>query len=506
MSNDEGYYYDEPEQMFFSPEQLAMQNMLMGGGQANQYELTPELMAMLMGTAMPQMDTKGRVQPYDLGVQSQMVNFGQDVYGSTPSNLMFAAMGGPGAWAPGALDPIQEQTPFPTTAGTQLQFLAGTGGVMGTLAELMTVDGMNPYQAAARIRAMIERWQDFEGMTEQMANDLKAEIQPMTDQFGKSTPDWQSLNKMAMDIYAPYAQEQATIASNPNIQPLGDGSYVQVEERDSPGMEFLKKLGLPDPRAQYDLKYAMENDPSILGLLTNVAGNVADREGLRKTLDKKLKNIEKTRETMRANQEALRKYHAGVDTFNGANPNPVGNAAQFYDNQGRNVDPQTGRAIPPLPAGSVRPNNVQFYDDKGLNVDPETGFPIAANPPQSVSFFDNDNNLVDPATGRKGPEMPKLQGLAGIRLTDLFHPERIPEIAPERAKRDIANAMLPSMVHKKRYNKEVGKRNMAIRDDLLAYARAIAPTINAGRAGRTPMSDVIQARVNPLRAMGALPY
>lgn len=480
MSYDD-YYYDDPLEQFYSPEQLALMSFMTPQGDASTYDLDPNTYGMFANTVMPQMDTKGRIQPFDLGVQSQGTNFMQDVYGSTLMNPMFAYMaeaGGGGGYAPGAFDPVYEQTPLQLTATPGLAYTRQTGGVQGLLAGLLMggpdEDGnyqppMNPNQAAARVRAMIEKPDSF-GLDENERADLESQLPALTDQFGASQgPDWNSLSKLATDMYTPLVQEQAMI-QQPNVRQLPDGSYVTVEQKDSPQTEFLKKMGLPDPNARYDLNYAMETNPALMGLLTRVASTQAERADQRKEFEKTLKDINKTRETMRANEQALQKWREAS-----------GRSVQQYLNT-----PQQFRGEVEAEKFAPRGQMPQsWYAGKSQQE-------IAQ--PEYIGFQNPELEM---------PERPKLGWTGDVPKTwgEMMRGDWLASPA-----RNEAATLIPDRIRRIQQTAREGQQNRAINNDLFAYMRAIAPTIRAGRAGRTPAGDVMQARLAPLRSAGLLPY
>jgi hypothetical protein len=449
-----------------TPEQQmwAMQELLMGGGVA------PQGMTGIAG--LPQLSTKGVPQPYDLGLAQQQLNFGQDV-GSSMTNPFMQYMGGPGAYAPGALDPTFDDKPMQFTQGPQLNYLAATGGIQGTLADLI-LGGMNPLQAAARVRSMIERPDEY-GVSEEEATALRGELPQTQGQFmgAKPEPDWNSLNKIADDLGKPFLSEQAMM-QQPDMTQLPDGRWVQRTQVDSPQMEFLKKMGLPDPRAQYDLQYALENDPTLSSLLQRSAASQQERDMMRTELEDRLKRIKKRREQGDSDGQQMEKFATATKQA----------MADFFSQSARNTP------APPAPV----PNRMGFEANSGLG-GAFSYAPGDANAPSFGGFVNTQpaGRRLEPdlpARPKLGPQYSMMETMLGKPIMDRRQ-QALDEAIPERARTIQRMA-------KERKLQGVGTQAA------WEYAMQLAPVIAAGRRGETPASSAIQQRLAPLYAMGAI--
>jgi hypothetical protein len=484
MSYDPYYtddYYDPTQEtsgeQYFTPEQLAMMQQLMGGGG------TLDPYAALTGMAgLPQLDTKGREQPYDLGLAQQRLNFGQDL-GSVGVNNIQTYMGGPGAYAPGALDPTFNDKPLQLTQGPMLNYLASTGGIQGTLADLI-LGGMNPIQAAARVRSMIERPGDYE-LDETEAAALMSELPQTQGQFAgaKAEPDWQSLNRMADEMAKPYLSEQA-LMQQPDVVQLPDGRWVQRTQVDSPQMEFLKKMGLPDPRAKYDLQFALQNDPTLGTLLQRSASTQDDIEMMRGEFKDRLKRIQKRRDQGDSDAQQMEKYKSAtqqaMSEFFGQTgrrreaPEWAGEQAETIPSEypSGNFGAGFGMPMRRAEAGVATP---QAPITQGWKSRPERAAPPELNLPGRPST---------------GVQYSMMESLLGKPVRDQL--QRVADEAVPLSVQRMGNV-------RKRMGMEKQGTQAA-----WEYAMRLAPILNAGRRGQTPASDVIQQRLAPLYAMGAL--
>lgn len=89
----------------------------------------------------PQLDSKGREQPFDLGTAQQNLNYIQDAQGNLFNNA-FMMQGGEGVYAPGTFDPLpQAPGEYDMLLSNAINY--GPGTYQGFIAELVA-NGMDP--------------------------------------------------------------------------------------------------------------------------------------------------------------------------------------------------------------------------------------------------------------------------------------------------------------------------------------------------------------------------
>jgi len=530
--------------MFFTPEQLAMQQAMLGGG-AMGSGISPDILMQLFGGAsLPQLDTKGREQPYDLGLAQQLMNYGQDM-ASSYTNPALAYAGGAGSYAPGALNPTREEEVLQLTQGPQLRMLSQSGGIQGTLADLI-LGGMNAGQAAARVRAMLEKPEEFaDVITPEEAASMRGELQlTQASDFADPTPDFNSINTIADKIYSPYLQEQAMLQqSDVEVDPL-TGRAVRVSERDSPTMEFLKKAGLPDPRARYDVEFALQNDPTLMTLLRTQAGSQQERDMMRGEYDARLKRMQKRRDQKEQDAAEMEKYASATKQA----------MADYFGETGRG-----GRsaASPGAGPGSGGYNPSGFVPEgwgggKPAGFDPSSFIPggwggdRAASPSSPEGGGDGGGNflsgladrvvsqgrgMVDPlgvlGKGRAVVDPLGVLGKGRAALGGIFgggnEGPAGPNLPSKPAQgeqyslmeqllgkpiRDRKQAMVDEAVPLKLQRLALQQKRRGLEgvgtEAAWKYAMRLAPIINAARRGQTPAGDAVQQRLAPLYAMGAI--
>jgi hypothetical protein len=544
MSYDDYYsdpYYDDAS--YYTPEQLAMMQQMMAAGTPSfdpMMGMDPTMTGMFGGMAMPQMDTKGRVQPYDLGVQTQLTNFGQDI-GSSIGNNMMAYMAGPGSYAPGALDPVYDEKPLNLTQGPQLQMLSQSGGIRGTIADLI-LGGMNAGQAAARVRQMLKNPEKYANIiTPAEAAQMRSELDvlPADPMNGvEEAPDYNSIGKIADSIYSPYLQEQGML-NQPNVRLGPDGQYVQVAQRDSPQMEWLKKMGLPDPRASYDVQYALESDPTLVGMLNSVASTQAERDMMRTEFEDRLKRTKKYRDDDVKNKAAdakqMERYYgatkqAMADYFGAASrgqaqrPEMPGAAIaaamtpeqtqQAYNERNREGTPDWlggGKSI--LDSAKGLASGVGDYASQTLQR--VAGRPIAPrgapNLPTNIGPLPNSSSPPATINGvtLELPDRPLTSDMTtgmnpeGYSMMDQILGRPIRDVANYNKRRKVDEAISPASraAMYMAAQKNLDQRGVGA---MTKYMLGLAPTVVAGRQGRSPRTDAIQQRLAPLYQIGAL--
>jgi hypothetical protein len=537
---------------YYTPEQLALMQQMLGQSQSfdPQMGMDPQMTGLFGGAAMPQMDTKGRVQPYDLGVQTQLTNFGQDI-GSSIGNNMMAYMAGPGSYAPGALDPVYDEKPLQLTGRYKLEAARQAGGVQGVLADFMlgNEDGSRPpmtaTQAAARVKAMLQDPAGHE-LSDQEAAEMKMELGETQPAYlgAKPETDWRGLSIMADSIYKPYLDDQAILAQ-PDVMQLPDGRVVQRTQNDSPQMEWLKKMGLPDPRAQYDIEYALQSDPTLSTMLGQIAQSQGDRDLMRKEFDERLKRTKKYRDEDIKNKAADLKE---MDKFASATKQAM---SEYFGAASRG---QVQR--PDMPASLVAKQTAaldpEMYNDQGLRREAYEEGPGGA--PGWLKAL--PGNIAEGATGMGDYASQTLQRIAGKPAARPGAPTLptnigpLPNAAPTaptsingitlnlpnkpitsdmrqglnpegysmmdtimgRPMRDVVGAhrqrtmdeSIPESIRKTMYDAKNQKMSKEQGRAVFEYMMRLAPTAVAGRQGRSPRTDAIQQRLAPLYQIGAL--
>jgi len=484
-----GNYYDDGTDEGYAstltPEQQmwAMQELLMSGG------TMPQGMSGIAG--LPQLDTKGREQPFDLGLAGQRLNYGQDI-GSSMTNPFFQYAGGPGAYAPGALDPVYDEKRLDMLQGPQLQMMRESGGIRGLLADFILGNpaegrpAMDSSQAAARVRAMI---QNSTGDDPEIEN-LKGELLPITDQFGTAgdQPDFSIINKMADEIYKPYVAEQAML-QQPDVQVMPDGRVVQLTQRDSPTMEFLKKVGLPDPRAKYDVEFAMQNDPTLMTLMQTQAQTQSERDMIRKQYDDRVKRIQKRRDEAEGNSAEMEKYKAATQQA----------LSSYFAQQAKAVEPvdvprtESYEEGPPSWLGKVTGAVSEVPDYLGETLSRMAPHPADMGVPgKAAPGYGGIGDNLRGAPITTGPVLPN-KPTGSTSMMDLMLGRSIRDQQP------LADVRMRNVQRRRALEGEGTKAAWE-------YAMRLAPVINAGRRGQTPASDAIAQRMAGLRSMGAIGY
>jgi hypothetical protein len=390
-------------------------------------------------------------------------------------------------------------------------------------------------------------------------------------------PDFNSIGKIADSIYKPFLAEQGML-NQPNIRMNADGQYVQVAQRDSPQMEWLKKMGLPDPRASYDVKYALENDPSLVGMLGQVAATQGDRDLMRKEFEDRLKRMKKYREddikdarTMDkyrgATQQALSEYFGaasrgqalrpempeGVNQWRAPSPNVLATqqANQRISPTGMDLARQQATINSRLPGMSpgaradMRDPNQPYHPAAAMDMllgpprprQPEQpGQPPVNNLPSYINgssawtgeaqptagpnpgAFSQAGDIVrDAVMGAANPNDVELslpgkprtsEMINGIRpegysMLDLVRQQPFRDMANYQKQRTVDQAISPqaaAQIYMKK-ERDIDKRQSSA---AFKYLMGLAPTIVAGRQGRSPRTDAIQQRLAPLYQIGAL--
>ena len=474
-------------------------------------ELDPWAQNVFATGAPLDVNSKGEPVPFGLDTSKSLLNFQQDVYGSLadPMNAYMAStMGGEG-FAPGAFGQIAKRKPIEAIQGSQLALMAQSpGSIEGTLAELI-LSGMTAAQAAAEVRNMIRKPADYNTTPEEAAV-LQAQLPAIVDQFGKETPDFNAVDKIATSLYEPYMKERATL-SGPGIETDEQGRVYSTELVDSPQLEFIKKLGLPDPTARYDLEYALETNPSIRGLLQQNVTNDAQASELRKTLNSYVKKIEKQRDTERSARESdIAKKAIFAKKMQDYAYKVQGSMADYtrgLNAAGRNpavlAQYQGGEGLVPLEgaerAAAMRGvGSGSLFKTAPIPAKIEPNLPTPPGAPTDLSLYGRErpglfNKVIQDTVRTLGFEP---RGTTADDVARAYNKvlDVLPGIGGEKMVREGARKPLQAAV--RAADKASYAANRAMIESMLPnYARHIA--------GRTPAKDVVQQRLLPLYASGA---
>jgi hypothetical protein len=422
--------------------------------------MDPEQQAMLMMLLqqmfMPPMNSKGVEEPYDLDTQGKYRNAFQDTLTSASDPAM-AMLAGPGAFAPGALDPyIDEFDPIKTPQSDTLNYLAQLGGFEGTVAE-MVLNGMTASQITRRLQAAVQN-PETSGMSQDELDDLRAGMPLVPGYAGQpgTEIDWSGVTKSVSDLATPFYVEQSTL-QQPNVREV-NGRYFT--EKPSAQMEWLRKQGLPDPRAQYSAEFMAENDPEVAKLYDTASKQASayDTDTKRYNADMKVRDSYEREApgrqsmAMKAKTEAMKRFTDALTGSFGtlrdmaADPNPAPtNNLPSYINGGN------GSAEQPPEFGRI-----------GL---PSLTAPTQGPMPAGLENFwlpggkDRTLQMAAPAGGNVNRRQSEIRNLAAKR---------------------------------------------AAGTETYALARALIPALVAQRSGRSPYQDAINARLSPLRQIGAI--
>lgn len=509
---------------------LAMQALYLNGGNSPYLyptgpapdptapELSPYAQYLYGTMAPPNTNKAGELLPYNLDYAKSLTNFQQDVNQviADPLNAYISGVMGGEGFAPGVFDQVAKESPITFTQTPMLQAMAAAGGYQGTLAKMMLPkefggSGMNPGTAVATLQKAVANPDDAAklgvdvNMLEQIKGELPQVFDTMTMRPVEGQYNWQDVTKTAEGLFTPMVQEQATIF-NPDRSLRSDviqkdnGQFYSQEMVDSPQLEWLKKMGLPDPNARYDVQYAMQNDPAIAGLFQHSAETMDQAESMRKTFDAYTKKIAKQREAAaRAREEdarALAKYQQGPlrEWAGKMEPYAAGvrqSMSDYFREAGQGA-PDTIR-IPGSLVAPGQPGYQPFGEQQagGLSM----AKPVYTHPRGTGP------DLPDFAWPGAAPEAPQLSPAS--RMT----PDEVAQLFNQ------ASGLLPKAFRPQAMavNAERPMRQAALKASRAAEFQAGVPALKAltrylalNAAGRTPAKDVVQQRLLPMYASGAM--
>jgi hypothetical protein len=266
-------------------ETMAMLNYYL----ASQTNLDPTMQSMLGGLISPNVDKKGNLDQFGVDLEKTNLNQYQDITGTfgNPMNTLLAGLGatgpaplGGGVAGGGGLNPITTETVMDTPATLQTRYMAqlfdqgqpGQRSVEGLIASKL-VNGQDPSLIMTDLQAKLANpgASDLDpGEAALFKNSLpqKDVLDRLGDPTGETTIDWNATRKWIEDKAAPFQTEQAKLMG-PNVTQNNYGQYVSLSEQPSEMMQYLQKLGLPDPRSQYGVDFSVQSDPQLAELMTS---------------------------------------------------------------------------------------------------------------------------------------------------------------------------------------------------------------------------------------------
>jgi hypothetical protein len=115
---------------------------------------------------IPELTSKGAVDPFDLTQQAKQVNLAQD-YGALILDNILSAMSGPGAYDVGAFTPTYDYgEPLNLTGRRKAETRAQQGGYEGFLADQILNENLSPSEAEALMWSIVETPDDDPDLTD----------------------------------------------------------------------------------------------------------------------------------------------------------------------------------------------------------------------------------------------------------------------------------------------------------------------------------------------------
>lgn len=481
------------------PETLAMLNYWL----AQQTQLDPTMQGMLGGLISPNVNKKGELDQFGLDLEKSNLNQYQDIYGSfaNPMNSLLAGVGsfgstptGGGIVGGGGLNPITTESILETPTTRRYQQLADRalqGGQVTPetyIANMLVNNQADPSVIVADLQAKMAD-PNLDAATKNLFNSWLPRIEKKDMQgnpSGEFVTDWNAAAAKIEKAAEPYLTEQTTL-SGPNIGQNSYGQYVQYSEQPSEMMQYLQKLGLPDPRAQYGIDFSIQSDPQLAELMTNIGAKGQAFDQARQTYEKYLKDkpvaqtMARLADEMKGRREdqyrqqmidfVRQQAEAGRNA--GITPDEAAQAAA--DARNREGTPGWMKGIGGAISGAVTGLPGEINDALAR----VAGKPIA---PRGAPRTPTNVNIF-PEPGRPTPPAPPT--MRGPSLIEQMYARM--NSAPDR-QYQLAG--------------EMNRASQAQGEDMLAMVRAIAPGYGAMRAGRSPFKDAIMQRLQPILAVG----
>lgn len=475
------------------PESMALLNFYLQSQGAS--SLDPWSADLFGGMIDPNVNKYGELDQFGLDLQKSNLNQYQDIYGSMddPMNALLSGLGsfgaaplGGGVVGGGGLNPITTESILQTPATQQMMLysqMAQQGGqaTPETYIASMLSQNVMPSMIIADLQAKMAD-PNMDQATKNLFNSWlpQTDLQDMQgNPTGERTIDWNAAAEKIEKFASPYLTEQASLLS-PNVRQNEFGQYVQYSQQPSPMQQYLTKLGLPDPKAQYGLDFAIQSDPELANLYQSIGAKGQAFDEAKKAYESYLtkypiaRRLEQMQEDREKGQRAgdVRRYADDMREYTDymlANPEPKEPPVQA-----RKESYEEGPSIP----GWLKSAPGNF-------VDSITGsFSSAANPQQR------------PGANTVGRDIPRPA------------PPRMPMMPERDQQRSMFDALLGRGIRAgadRRYGMagEMNRASRAQGDEMLAMVRALAPGYGAMTQGRSPFKDAIMQRMQPLFAVGA---
>jgi hypothetical protein len=495
--------------------------------------------------------------------QAKSLNQLQNVYSSLadPMNAFMSGVGsfgasplGGGVLGGGGLNPITTETILDTPATLQTQWMAqqfeqgqpGTRSLEGLIASKL-VAGQDPTLIMTDLRAKLadpakSGLDPAEAALFQNSLPQMDVFDPTTRQpTGETTIDWNATRKWIEDRAAPYQAEQGQLMG-PNITQNAYGQYVALSEKPSPQMEWLQKMGLPDPRAQYGKDFALQSSPELQAMMGEIATTGQAYEAAQSAYKDFLKKNPMAQALVQQRNEMAdkrgRQYQndfadytrdlqawarAGGDQGGGGagagGPTSVTGAASqmltpgsapgalqpgmpsrsLFDAASNLV---TAGPVAPLDAIDAAAGGVGNWLGKAANAVTNAVTPGPVSPlPAAGAVAGAATNAITP-----GPMNPLTSlGILGEAITRRGRGNR-PE-PPEMQGRSMLEQLLSGVRAQDpfmsgRLFNEMNRKRKRAGEDVLATKAILAPMFGAQRAGRTPFQDAMLQRLQPIFAVG----
>lgn len=485
------------------PETMALLNYFL----ASQTSLDPTMQMMLGGLISPNVNKYGELDQFGVDLEKTNLNQYQDITGTfaNPMNTLMAGLGavgpaplGGGVVGGGGLDPITTETILETPATLRFRQLAERARQGGQvtpetyIAQMLVGDperGVLPVDPSVIVADLQAKMADptLDATTKNLFNSWLPRIEKKDMQgnpSGEFVTDWNAAASKIEKAAEPYLMEQTTI-DGPNIGTNNYGQYVQYSEQPSEMMQYLQKLGLPDPRAQYGVEFSVQNDPALQELMVSMGTKGQAFEEAQKAYKSYLKNKPLAQGMAR---QAERLGAQREDRFK--------NDLIAYNRS--MADWARGLEAPKAPPITERTESYEAGPPGWLG---KVGGAIGG----AVSSVPGHINEMLTAAHPK-PITPNPMGFEGIELLPEVQrptPPTMPTMPGPGMMEQMLGRIGPGPVGRSGtlFN-EMNRQRKVAGEDVLAMVRAIAPGYGAMKAGRTPLKDALMQRLQPILAAG----
>jgi hypothetical protein len=481
-------------------ETMAMLNYYL----ASQTNLDPTMQSMLGGLISPNVDKRGNLDQFGVDLEKTNLNQYQDITGTfgNPMNTLLSGLGatgpaplGGGVVGGGGLNPITTESIMDTPATlrfTQLAQRAAQGGQVTPetyIASMLVNQQADPSVIVADLQAKMAD-PSLDAATKNLFSSWLPRIEKKDMQgnpTGEFVTDWNAAAGKIEKAAEPFLNEQAAIGG-PNVSRNNYGQYVSLSEQPSEMMQYLQKLGLPDPRAQYGVDFSVQSDPQLAELMTSIGAKGQAFDQARQTYEKYLKDRPIAQGMARRAEEmgGTRKEQYANDMAKYVKDMAAYSALHLGE---PSLHTQEFLASRPDPGGA--PGWMKALGGAIGGAASDVGQSL------SDSFMRAAGSRPPGPGGR--PTLPSNVGPLA----------RTPEMARPTAPTLRGPGLLEQMYAKMNTPDQqyalAGQMNAASKaqgEDMLAMVRAIAPSYGAARAGRSPFKDAIMQRLQPILAAG----